>query len=111
MMPDLVFVQAPDGKLIISGFFQRVNGLPRNSIARLHGSATRFSFSQPTLDRSEFSIRFPSVQGKHDSLEFKSNWATDEWVKIGSRDGTGAVMTLGDSSEPSHYRFYHVRVD
>lgn len=52
----------PDGKVLVGGYFELFNGLPRNGLARLHPDGTLDTSFEPQMSSSSVSIRVILLQ-------------------------------------------------
>jgi uncharacterized delta-60 repeat protein len=99
-----------DGNVLIGGGFSRVNGVPRNSIARIFGiPATR----RPTLSGVAvrgriFSCQSPTLSGKKYTLQFKDSIELNGWNSFPAVNGDGTTKTFSDSNPPLTHRFYRL---
>jgi len=99
-----------DGNVLIGGGFSRVNGVPRDSIARIFG---RPATSRPTLSgvlfrNGTFSFQAPTVAGKKHTLQFKDSLELSGWNSFPAVNGDGTTQTFSDSNPPLTHRFYRL---
>jgi hypothetical protein len=101
-----VLVQ-PDGKVLICGGFNNVNGTARSGIARLNPLPSPNLFNAKRYpDRFEVSVI--SQSRKDYSLQYKDSLSETRWTPLPWIEGDGGVKTLVDSNPPSTNRFYRV---
>jgi len=99
-----------DGNVLIGGGFSQVNGVPRNSIARLFG---RPATSRPTLSgvlfrNGTFSFQALTLAGKKYTLQFKDSVEVNGWNSFPAVNGDGTTKAFSDSNPPLTRRFYRL---
>jgi uncharacterized delta-60 repeat protein len=99
-----------DGNVLIGGGFSRVNGVPRDSVARIFG---RPPTSRPTLSgvlfrSGAFSCQSPTLAGKKYTLQFKDSVELNGWNSFPAVSGDGTTKTFSDSNPPLTRRFYRL---
>jgi uncharacterized delta-60 repeat protein len=98
----------PDGRLLIGGQFDTVNGVRRNNFARLSGEVILFETS---TDGPEFSTRVATTEGRTYWLETREPADEGDWTVVISVAGDGTDQVLTDSVSNVGRRFYRVRVE
>jgi len=102
----------PDGKILIGGDFRKVNGVPRNGIARLHGdpliSLTLTESSRPTHEEFGFDVTASLVQAV--VVEVSSDLASPRWLPLSTNELTDGRIKVTDTAlRDFPQRFYRAR--
>lgn len=98
----------PDGRVLIGGVFDSVNGATRRNLARLNGDLVMF---QTVSGGGEFSTKVATVAGRSYFLETRSTFDGGAWEVVDSALGTGVPVTLECSSHGGDTRYYRIRVE
>ncbi len=98
----------PDGRVLIGGLFDSVNGATRRNLARLNGDLVMF---QSVSSDEEFSTRVATIEGRTYFLETRAMLDSGSWVVVDSEPGTGTATTLTHSTLDGGMRYYRVRVE
>ena len=98
----------PDGRVLIGGVFDTVNGASRRNLARLNGDLVLF---ETTSEGPSFATRVTTVKGRTYWLERRDSLDGGEWFAVSSVVGDGSIMALADSKANDWKRFYRVRVE
>jgi uncharacterized delta-60 repeat protein len=103
----------PDGKLLIGGKFERVNGLSRRGIARLNLREQVVSplLAGPLVTPEWFQLWVPTSTNHLFQLESSDAARGPNWVPITSFQGDGKWRAVRDPSPNATRRFYRVRVN
>ena len=100
----------PDGKLILGGDFQEVNGFVRRGVARVNGDPPPFAFGSASLNESlqpVFTVN--TVPGSTYVTEVSEDLVT--WSELSTTVATGFTMTITETNPTfQNQRFYRVRL-
>jgi len=106
---------APDseGRLLVGGSFQHVNGLPMTSLVRLLGlpkpvSPPGLRLSDPKRLANDFSFSLPTESGRTYRLEYKDSLGESQWIPLLKIPGPGGIVPVHDTSAGQTQRFYRV---
>lgn len=97
-----------DGRVLIGGSFDSVNGVTRRNLARLNGDLAMF---QTVSAGSDFSTKVATVAGRTYILETRETLDGGDWVAVDSEQGTGEALTLSWQGHGGATRYYRVRVE
>jgi len=98
----------PDGRVVLGGVFNTVDGVRRNNFARLTGEIVLF---ETTSDDSFFTTRVATTEGRTYWLETRESPDEGGWTAVGSVAGDGTDQVLTDAASNTGKRFYRVRVE
>ncbi len=104
----------PDGDILAAGAFTAINGIPRNGLARLHGtpSPPALRLVNPSRKSQSFTVTIPSTEpGKTIFFEYKNSMADPNWTTLSTTVADGSMQILSDASPMNGQRFYRVRVE
>jgi hypothetical protein len=102
------FVVQPDGRILLGGSFDTVDGVRRNNSARLAGEVVLF---ETASNDAFFTTRVATTGGRTYWLETRESAGEGEWTVVNSVAGDGADRVLTDSVSSAGQRFYRVRVE
>jgi uncharacterized delta-60 repeat protein len=99
-----------DGRLLLGGWFNTVQGQSRNRIARLHNRSNALS---PVLSGSrvggDFRVSFSTLTNTAYLLEYTESLSTRAWLPLAMLFGDGSMKQLTDPNPRSPQRFYRIR--
>ncbi len=98
----------PDGRILIGGQFDTVDGVRRNNLARLSGEVILF---ETITDGPEFSTRVATTEGRTYWLETRESADGGDWAIVNTIAGDGTDQVLTDFFSNGGKRFYRVRVE
>lgn len=99
-----------DGRVVIGGWFNSVQALPRSRIARLHVAPNALSPRLiGTRQGANFSVAFGTLTNTAYLLEYSDAVAGRPWVPLAMVFGDGATKSLVDVNANVARRFYRLR--
>ncbi len=98
----------PDGRVLIGGSFDFVNGSTRRNLTRLNGDLVMFQAATAT---SGFSTSVKTIHGRTYWLERRDSLDESDWTAVQTVAGDGNTQTLSDTISPANQRFYRVRAE
>jgi uncharacterized delta-60 repeat protein len=98
----------PDGRILIGGRFNQVNGQRRNNLARLNGDVWLF---EPKHDGSVFSVRVATLEGRRYRLESRDTEEGSQWTTHSEFVGNGGILKLTTGAPIGTRRYFRVRAE
>ena len=101
-----------DGRILIAGYFDSVNGVPLSRFARLWGSAEvppRMIAVQ--RDDRELSLTWEGLPGRSYRVQYQQRLTGMEWVRLGddvTSSADGIASTVDTTPGEATQRFYRV---
>jgi hypothetical protein len=110
---DLGFVKTiavqSDGRILVGGRFNQVDGLRRNNLARLGGELMLY---HPIVVGDTFTARISTVAGRRYFLESRISLDEGVWQVVHETTGDGTTQVLTDVVNPeSDQRYYRIRAE
>jgi len=93
----------PDGKIVIAGGFQTINGVPRPTLARLLGDP-RLGFSSVSVNQGRLEAWVLSQLEAPIAIESSADLL--DWTPFGMLTNGPAAISFSDSAAEVKQRFY-----